>query len=206
MKKLIEDARAFLSGELSEATHAVYIGYDDPKDRNGRANLRINVNAKNPEHAKSRALKRITQFPHPISGYKNASVKRVLTMKKPITEAKEYGSTQWGHEVISAAKNKGIKFTHTHTPKDNTHHVETSDAHNEAKLHDHLKSWFTYKGKSKDHHHFNNEHTNHADKVKVLQKHTSAGAEQGKKNAASAEHEDWKEGHKFDIMTHRYRK
>jgi hypothetical protein len=84
MKKLIEDAKKLLSEmhskDISESTHIVHIKYDDPSGK-GTASIRVPVSAKNPEHAKKRALDKISRFPHPISGYKNAAVHRVETKK-----------------------------------------------------------------------------------------------------------------------------
>lgn len=129
MRKLIEEAREFLESQkdLYETAHVVHIKYDDPSGK-GIASIRVPVNAKNPEHAKKKAMDKISRFPHPISGYKNAVVHRVET-KKAVKE-----------EVMSEAKSKWEPKSFPNTSKgaiDAFHHTAQKSLH--AKDHSEYK-------------------------------------------------------------------
>ncbi len=99
---------------IEEASHKVHITYDDPSG-SGRASIRVPVSAHNPEHARSKALDRITRWPHPISGYKNATVHRVEKIKKPINEGIAVKKLR---DIIPKSKTPDPEMTGGPTDKD----------------------------------------------------------------------------------------
>lgn len=122
-KSLRKEEVEELDEKSGEALHRVHINYDDPSGK-GVASMRVRVSAKSPAHAKVKALDKLTRWPHPISGYKNAKAVRAV----PLKEGEEFLDEDQIEEI-----SKGLADRYARkASKDGDHH-ETAVTTNDPK-------------------------------------------------------------------------